>query len=209
MLGRWASLRVRELSLVAHSLEQEYPARAQQLWRRVLCIDPAKAEERAGVERTPAVVVHRPTIVTSGSGESSGDAWAELSQSLYVRLPRPAPAPRPEKTPVAPGPPDTAAFDQALEELETRVRAAQFEAALETAEKGRRAALQLGPEQAKRTARLEVLAATAALALGRTDAAQTSFERALDADPQLTLDPASTPPKVRRALERVRKERGP
>jgi hypothetical protein len=88
------------------------------------------------------------------------------------------------------------------------VRGAEFEAALESATRGRAAVQALGSAaDAKRAARLEVLAATAALALGRTADAETSFARALDSDPGLTLDPQVTSPKVRRALERVRKER--
>ena len=49
-----------------------------------------------------------------------------------------------------------------------------------------------------------ILAATAALALDRKDEAAESLRRALAANPMLTLDPMQTPPKVRRAFDRVR-----
>ncbi|MBW2493828.1 MAG: hypothetical protein JRE43_03675, partial [Deltaproteobacteria bacterium] len=44
--------------------------------------------------------------------------------------------------------------------------------------------------------RLEIASATAHVALGRTEAALESLERALIADPNLELDPALTSPKV-------------
>lgn len=205
MLGRWAALRARELATAARSSEQISPLRAHRLWQRVLCLDPGNDAAVAGLTRTPVVAVHTPNIVTRDPGGSDPDAWSGLSGSLYVKLPRPSP---PARKPAPPRAPDTAAFDRALEQLESRVRGAEFEAALESATRGRAAAQALGAAaDAKRAARLEVLAATAALALGRGAEAETSFALALDSDPELTLDPLVTSPKVRRALERVRKER--
>jgi hypothetical protein len=58
---------------------------------------------------------------------------------------------------------------------------------------------------AERRVRLEVLSATASIALGRDEAAHRSFERALRADADLELDPASTSPKVVRHLEATRR----
>ena len=43
-----------------------------------------------------------------------------------------------------------------------------------------------------------------ATAVGRSEAADASLKRALKADPQLSLDPATTAPKVMRALDAAR-----
>jgi len=49
-----------------------------------------------------------------------------------------------------------------------------------------------------------VLAATALLALGRAEAAETALRRALAVEPALALDPAATSPKVLRAFDAAR-----
>jgi len=90
----------------------------------------------------------------------------------------------------------------ALEAVEEHLRAARFEEALSRAERGRRELA--GNASPQRVAQLEVLAATAALALDRKEEATASLRRALAANPMLTLDPMQTPPKVRRAFDRVR-----
>lgn len=204
--GRWAGLRVQELSKAATDLEEGAPLRARALWARVLCLYPGSAEAEDGLERTRAAAVHKPLIVTTGSSIIGANGWDTLSSELRVTVSRPRPEPAP--TPATPAAPNTADFDAALVALEGQVKAAQFEAALESAARGRAAAKQLGgAADTKRAAQLEVLAATAALALGRGDDATSSFGRALDQDPQLALDPATTSPKVRRALERARAER--
>lgn len=196
MRARWATLRVRELADAATAAEAAAPLRAHRLWRRVLCIDPASDAAVAGIARTPAVVVHRPALVTTPTADADepSDAYAALSQPLRVLPPPPAPEPEPQ----AP------AFEALLAELEADVRRARFEEALAGVAPARDAAA--NDEQ---TARVEVLAATAALALGRSDEADASLRRALAADPELRLDAATTPPKVRRALDRVRAEGAP
>jgi len=55
-----------------------------------------------------------------------------------------------------------------------------------------------------RWARLEMLQATAELALARDADARASMVRALAADPALALDPATTSPKVLRVFESIR-----
>lgn len=195
---RWARLRVQELGSAARELEGDAPVRAHHLWRRVLCLDPAHQGAVAGLARTPLVSVHQPVLVTRPTQDGVADAWAGLARPLRVTFPQPA-APEPA-TPEPAAPSD--GFAARLATLEEQVRRARFEEALAEAGRVREAAT--GPEQ---SARVEVLAATAALALGRSDEADTYLGRALEADPQLALDPVSTPPKVRRALERVRAER--
>ena len=94
----------------------------------------------------------------------------------------------------------------AVGSLEAHVRSAQFEQALAAAPALRKR-LERAPAGGTRTsliAQSEVLVATAELALGRGDAADKSLRRALAADPALVLDPATTPPKVIRALESAR-----
>ncbi len=88
------------------------------------------------------------------------------------------------------------------------MRNAQFEQALARAP-DLRARLEKAPRGGTRTsliAQAEVLVATAELALGHVDKADASLKRALAADPALTLDPTSTPPKVLRALDAARAE---
>jgi hypothetical protein len=61
-----------------------------------------------------------------------------------------------------------------------------------------------GEDLRQRWVRLEVLSATAQLALGDERAARASLARAIEAQPDLVLDPMKTPPKVMRALELTR-----
>jgi hypothetical protein len=204
---RWARLRARELSEAAAALEERAPLRAHELWRRTLCFDPASDAALAGLRRTPLLAVHVPTVVRGDPSDPPGDAWQGLSQPLPLRE-QPKPAPKPVARKPAPAVPDTSSFDRAFRELEGYVRGAQFEAALASADAGRAAAARLGSQlDPARTAQLEVLAATAALALGREGDAKQSLDRALDADPGLALDPVRTPPKVVRALDAARAER--
>ena len=58
-------------------------------------------------------------------------------------------------------------------------------------------------------AQLEVLAATAEIALGQEEAARESLERALRAEAGLSLDPAVHSPKLIHLLESVRGGDGP
>jgi murein DD-endopeptidase MepM/ murein hydrolase activator NlpD len=93
-----------------------------------------------------------------------------------------------------------------IERGEKQLRDARFEAALESADAAR--AL-LGasptPSEKENRVRLEIVSATAAVALGDHDAARSSLRRALQANPDLTLDPALVSPKVLRALRAARR----
>ena len=97
-----------------------------------------------------------------------------------------------------------AAAEKALQE-------ARFELALEWVERGRSLLETQGParERPGQRAQLEVLAATAEIALGREEAARESLERALRAQPELSLDPARHSPKLVRLFEEVRGGEGP
>lgn len=89
--------------------------------------------------------------------------------------------------------------------LEALVGRAHYREAAEKAPLLRRQALALPPsEEARRLViRTEIVAGTAALALGQEAAARQCFLRALQLDPRLTLEPG-TPPKVERTFEAVR-----
>ncbi len=207
--ARWAALRVRDLALRAERVEASAPLEAYQLWQRILCIAPEHAAARAGLQRTRALRVFRPEVrvvrervAPAGTRELA----ALLEAPISIRV---APRPRPK-------PPDDALaaaqrrlldrVESLLAETEDRLRRARFEAALESAGDARsRLALVSDPNARRaREARLEVLAATAQLALGEDVAARESLSRAIAADPELELDPMKTSPKVIRALAAVR-----
>jgi LysM repeat protein len=93
--------------------------------------------------------------------------------------------------------PESTEIASVLDRCEAQIRAARFQQALESAAEVRErleARTGAGDEQSR--VRLEIASATAYVALGQTDAALESLERALIADPNLELDPALTSPKV-------------
>ena len=203
--ARWATLRIRELSAAALAFAPEDPARARSIWAHAACLSPGDADlARRSREALPAVTVHRPELLRGEVLLAGNDPWRSLAAPIAVSGPQP-PA-RPARAP-APAP-SPASADALVAETAANVRAARFDAALTSAERARHELTGLQREQrAPRTAQLEVLAATAELALGRDGPAHESLRRALDADPSLKLDP-ETSPKVRRALEAVRQEQG-
>jgi hypothetical protein len=219
--ARWAALRVRELSQAALADEQRAPARAHRLWSRVLCLDPESESAAAGLARSPLVAIHAPPLVGGRDAEPATDPWGDLASPLAVAR-RAPPRERPPVSPLAlppaserrteaeaqpaapapvpPPPPDPVGV--LIDEVQEHLRAARYEQALARAERGRgELPADASPQRA---AELEVLSATAALALDRKDVAAESLRRALAAQPMLTLDPMQTPPKVRRAFDRVR-----
>jgi len=102
------------------------------------------------------------------------------------------------------GPYDAA--DALLAEVETHLCMARFDVALERIRKGRSvmAGLPAAWQAERRRARLEVLAATAKIALGDLESAALNFRWALEIDPYLDLDPAETSPKVLAMFRRSR-----
>jgi hypothetical protein len=89
---------------------------------------------------------------------------------------------------------------------EEALQGARFELALEWVERGRGLLERQEPagQRPRRRAQLEVLGATAEIALGREEAARASLRRALRAQPELRLDPARHSPKLIRLFEEVR-----
>jgi hypothetical protein len=195
--AEWANLRSLELAQVAQRFEAQDPLRAQQLWRRLLCMDPANDQALAGVLRSQAIRVHRPPLLNAPFDEARvRDPWEMLDAAIGV----------------GGGSAQQRAILAKLRELrsqvgalEEQVRSARFEEALVDVP-GLRKQLAVAPAGSTRTnliVQTEVLAATAELALGRATGAEASLERALDADPDLVLDPATTPRKVLRAFDAV------
>jgi len=105
-------------------------------------------------------------------------------------------APPPEETNDA-AERDSAEIAALLERCEAELRAARFERALASARelRDRIDARDASVDRALRV-RLEIASATAQVALGQSEEALASLGRALDADPNLELDPALTSPKV-------------
>jgi len=95
------------------------------------------------------------------------------------------------------GDPTAEEIASVLDRCEAEVRAARFKQALESAAEAREGLdARNGAGDGPSRVRLEIASATAYVALGQTDAALESLERALVADPDLELDPALTSPKV-------------
>ena len=127
--------------------------------------------------RIPASATRIPTL----DAEAEVDAGAEVDTEAEVD------AEDPESTEIA----------SMLDRCETELRAARFEQALESAAAVReQLEARKGDGDDQSHVRLEIASATAYVALGQTNAALESLERALIADPSLKLDPALTSPKV-------------
>jgi hypothetical protein len=98
--------------------------------------------------------------------------------------------------------------DSRVQRIEALVAQARFREAAEQAPSLRRAVLAMEPSSATRRllVRTELAAGTAALALGYENSARSCFLRALQLDPTLALG-ATSPPKVRGALDSLREVR--
>ena len=113
-----------------------------------------------------------------------------------------------EPVPAAPAPlSELADVDRELAELEESVENAYFRSALAMVESTRDLldTFEPTPEMLSRRARLEVLAATAQIALGERAEAHASLRRALRSDPALALDERTTSPKLIEALRKARR----
>ena len=98
-------------------------------------------------------------------------------------------------------------LDRELAEIETLLASAHFHAVVSVAELTREllSGHEGHPELKTRRARLEVMIATAQVALGQRAVAQRSMMRALYADPALSLDEGTTSPKVLELLREARR----
>jgi LysM repeat protein len=120
-----------------------------------------------------------------------------------------APPPARATAPARPASKALLPVDCAILDTGESLRSARFEQALSEAKAARSLLrpLESQPGAAERTARLEVLAGMAEVALGHDVAARASFARALDADPLLRLEPNAVSPKILRIFEETRAER--
>jgi hypothetical protein len=228
--AEFARLRAAELAALALELESSAPADAYRVWLHVTCLDPKLEDAGEGAKRTVPLRIHHPEVVGQPDEVTAdvpaldlASAFGGLDNRISMELPTKAPeaATRPVTKPrtrvsKTRQPPRVAghaapkevplAADDLLDEAEGLVRQARFEEALETAVKARDAVPKTGHQAAlrQRRARADVIAGTAQVALGQDADAQSSFERALQTDPSLRLDHASTSPKVLRAFEAAR-----
>jgi hypothetical protein len=207
--ARWADLRVTELVQRAQLAEPTASVESYRLWRRVLCFDPENALAWRGLARTRPVRVYRPEVAWGDvalRASFSEDPWGALAAPVLVARPRPRVLEEESAETEEPQPPAHARVRELLREGEASLGAAHFEEALGHTAEARRELEAAGSSAEERAlrARLEVLAAIAQVALGDDEAARQSFGRALEAQPGLELDPASTSPKVMRAFEGAR-----
>lgn len=207
MRARWAELRVGELERRALANEVGAPGEAHSLWSRVLCLAPERDSARRGAERTRPVRIHRPEVATAELRVADDSpAFAGLSRRLRV-------ASRAKVDPelalqwrAAERARLLADIDQLMGETESQLRAARFDEALAGSRevRVRLAEMRRADDLPPRWAQLGVLEATALVAMGRDDEARASMAGALAADPELSLDPGATSPKVLRVLEAAR-----
>lgn len=99
--------------------------------------------------------------------------------------------------------------DQALDGLAANLKQARFHEVVHSSDPLREQLEQAGRwvSMESRMVRLELLCATAQLALGHEQDASLSLERALAMDAALELDPQENPPKLRRLLTQIRRAR--
>jgi hypothetical protein len=227
--ARFAQLRAAELAALAMQLEPVAPGDAYRVWLHVACLAPERSDAQEGALRTAPVRIHTPEVV-HGLGEAAvaapdlASAFARLDDPVStvsatrvetalkpVGAPPPRATPAPRGAPVAPPRGSASAspplpVDRLLDEADGLIRQAHFEEALQKAEEARGAVPSRGDAAAlrQRRVRADVIAGTAQVALGKEADARASFERAIQSDPNLRLDRATTSPKVVRAFDAAR-----
>ncbi len=93
-----------------------------------------------------------------------------------------------------------------MDQAGAEIAAARFQQALLFADDAR-ARLEPKPDvgaRQERQVQVEILSATALVALGRSEEAAENFARALNMKPDLKLDEQTTPPKILRLFTQVR-----
>lgn len=201
---RWAQLRRDELAGLARSLEMIDRLEAHRIWRHAACIAPADLELRAGVERTRPAVLHHVGIRPFAARDVALRRAALAS--AFAVLDRDALIPSSDQARATPVEFDFEPVDRHIEIAGEWLAQARFRAAVDRAALARAKLARLEPHPAvvRRRARIEMLTATAQIALGLQDDARASVERALRAEPDLELDPLLAPPKLRRLIESAR-----
>jgi len=204
VLERWALLRREELRGLALLLEASDPLEARRLWLHAACIAPGDLEIAAALARSARPVVHRVEIepgapVSAGRRATLGAAFETLDRAARVPAQREPEAPQSERF-------DFASVDARIETAALHLGEARFEAAAQQADLARARLARLASTQPvrERRVRIELLAATARIALGELDDARSCIERALGARPDLTLDADTAPPKLQRLFDETR-----
>jgi hypothetical protein len=200
--ARWARARRDELQGLALLLEASDPLEAQRVWRHAACLAPDDAEIALALERTARSVVHRPGVEARASLGVERRTTLGAAFALLDRAARVAPVERGETSAGF----DFAPIDAQIDTAALRLDEARFAAALALSDLARARLARFAPEPpvSERRVRIELLAATARIALGEEQDARTCVERALREQPDLTLDPARFTPKLRRLLGETR-----
>lgn len=202
----WARFRREELRGLALLLEASDPVEARRIWLHAACLAPGDAEISAALARTARPAVHSVEVgvgpaVPRVRRATLGGAFEVLTAEAHVEPPAPAPA-------------DIAAIDLApidleIEAAQEHLGQARFKAAVELSDlaRARLARLPASAPARERRVRVELLGATARLALGQDEEARTCVERALHENPDLVADPAVSPPKLQRLVNQARAQR--
>jgi hypothetical protein len=208
----WTRLRREELRGLALLLEASDPLEARRIWLHAACLAPGDAEIAAALARTARPIVHRISVEVAPVQPRAPAATLGGALDVLASEARVAPAPRePALRPAARSAPADLVFD--FTPVDAQIRAAaehldqalfQQAADLSDLARARLARLASAPPVRARRVRIELLGATARLALGREGDARRCLERALREDPDLAVDPAVSPPKLQRLLEEAR-----
>ncbi len=192
--SHWAVRRARELAAMAEELESRSRSLAAPLWRHAACLDPRRRDFAARARAATPAKVYRPPVLEVDHGHEFA-VEADLAAPLHLKS-RAGEAPLPT-------PPIVFA---SLRRAEVHLRDASFEEVLRWVSHGRSflPAGRTSERGVQMGVRLEVLGATASLALGDEPGARAHLAAALAANPGLELDPASVSPKVIGLLAKVR-----
>jgi len=209
MRAQWAQMRATELARFAVRLEGEDPVESQRLWLHALCLNPESKELARGVERSLVALKQRSSQSLT---VSLAPAPASPSQEIAARVGGPTPPAVDAPPPIDPcrvGAENCIRLrdvDHWLAQLDRLIRTAHFDEVVSQQRRPRILldALPRSSATRRRRVRLEILSATAHVALGRREEAEACFGRALAADPNLRLNPGTTSPKVLRVLDYAR-----
>jgi hypothetical protein len=198
--------RLKPAIVVAARPVRKLPEPAPRVPARRPAAPPAPVLAKAPEAPAEPPLVFDQEIETSAQ-PSSDTAEIDLGPGLVDVAARPTAAIKPP-TPAEPKV-DLTGVDALLREAQDVLIEARFRDVIDSTDLLRTQLRSMGTSQdvMSRRARIEIMAATAQIALGRAADAAQSFARALEADPNLELS-EGTPPKIRRMLEEVRSERG-
>jgi hypothetical protein len=203
LMEHWVRARREELRGLALLLEASDPLEARRLWLHAACLAPGDSEIAAALSRTALPVVHRVAVDPAPARLAArratlAAALADLDAPVRIAPPEP---PDPEVARF-----DFSALDAQIAAAVAYLDQARFQSAAELADLSRARLVRLAAATPvrERRARIEVVAATARIALGDVDDARRCVERALAARPDLVLDSAQAPPKLQRLFEEAR-----